>query len=381
MANQFLFSIIMAIYNTGKYLDDSIGSLLDQTIGFKNIQLILVNDGSTDQTEEICLKYKKKYFHNIFYIKIEHGGVSKARNKGIDLAKGEYINFLDPDDKWDYKAFYYALNFFTNNRDINIVAGRLIFFEMLNVFHPLDYKFYKTRISNVTEEYNCIQLSASSSFFKISLLKNKYFEEGVFNNEDSLLINNILLYNPLIGFIKEMLYYYRKREDSSSSVQNNKYDIRFYFDTFEFFHNQMVINSKLLYNKTAPFIQFLLGYDILWRIKERKCNYIDLNYCKKYHLIIEQILKQIEDKYILEQRILSNKYKLFSLSKKYKKDLRYDMNLKNISFIYSNNIMIDLQKEKNIIVWRILDIKNSILHLEGIDNLWMPQENYFFFVY
>ena len=60
-AKCYLFSVIMAIYNTGRYLDDSIGSIVNQTIGFKNIQLILINDGSTDNSEEICLKYKKKF--------------------------------------------------------------------------------------------------------------------------------------------------------------------------------------------------------------------------------------------------------------------------------------------------------------------------------
>ena len=63
----------MPIYNTGRYLDESIFSVINQTIGFKNIQLILVNDGSIDQTEEISLKYQKIFPNNIIYIKIEHG--------------------------------------------------------------------------------------------------------------------------------------------------------------------------------------------------------------------------------------------------------------------------------------------------------------------
>ena len=62
----FFFSVIMAIYNTGRYLDDSINSILNQTINFEaNIQLILVNDGSTDDSEEKCLKYQHIYSHNI----------------------------------------------------------------------------------------------------------------------------------------------------------------------------------------------------------------------------------------------------------------------------------------------------------------------------
>ena len=71
-----------------------------------------MNDGSTDETEEKCLKYKEKYPKNIIYIKTVHGGVSKARNIGIKYAKGEFINFFDSDDKWEKNAFSYVLLFF-----------------------------------------------------------------------------------------------------------------------------------------------------------------------------------------------------------------------------------------------------------------------------
>ena len=60
-----LFSVIIPIYNTGRYLDDSIGSIIKQTIGLKNIQIILINDGSKDNSDEICLKYQKVYNKNI----------------------------------------------------------------------------------------------------------------------------------------------------------------------------------------------------------------------------------------------------------------------------------------------------------------------------
>ena len=60
--NNYLFTVIMAIHNTGRFLDESIGSLLNQTIGYENIQIILVNDGSSDNSEKICLKYKNLYY-------------------------------------------------------------------------------------------------------------------------------------------------------------------------------------------------------------------------------------------------------------------------------------------------------------------------------
>ena len=188
---EFLFSVIIPIYNCGRYLDESIGSIINQTIGLENIQIILVNDGSLDNTEEICLRYKKKYFKNIIYIKIKHSGVSKARNIGLNYANGTYINFLDSDDKWDSNAFKYILSFFESYKHINYVAGRIKLFEALNIYHPLDYKFYKTRIVNLSQEYNCIQLQASSSVFKRSILKGKYYKEEISFSEDTRLINTI----------------------------------------------------------------------------------------------------------------------------------------------------------------------------------------------
>ena len=71
---------------------------------------------------------------------------------------------------------------------------------------------------------------------------------------------------------------------------------------------------------------------------------------------------------------------MFILSKKYKRDLRYDIKLKNNSFIYSNKIIIDLKTENSIIEWRILDIKNNKIYLEGIDNLWLPREKFNYFI-
>ena len=376
--NCFLFSIVMAIYNTGRYLEDSIGSLLNQTIGFKKIQIILVNDGSTDKTEEICLSYQKLYPKNIISLKINHAGVSKARNEGLYYAKGKFINFLDPDDKWHYNAFKYFLLFFKYYKDIDFVTGRLKFFEADNNYHPYDYKFYKSRIVNLFYEYNCVHTSASSSIFRKSSIKDKYFEEGVFSGEDTRFVFNILLSNPIMGLIREAIYFYRRRADSTSAVQNQKQKTAFYFETLKSVTYYLMTSSKTLFNMIIPFVQFYIGYDILFRIQASAFKILDDNSYQKYCLIIEELLNVIDDKYILEQKILPNKYKIFTLSKKHKRDLRYDIIFKNGLFVYLDHIIINMKTE-NIIVWRILDIKNNILHIEGIDSFWLPREKYSYF--
>ena len=313
----FIFSVIMPIYNTGRYLDEAIFSLLNQTIGFNNIQLILVNDGSIDQTEEISLKYQRIYPNNIIYTKIEHSGLSRARNIGIDYAIGRYITFLDPDDKWDSMACSYIELFFKNHKNIELVGARLKFFELVETYHPLDYTFYKTRIVNLTEEYNSIHLSGSSTIFKASLIKGKKFGEDLIFYEDVRFINNILLFKPIIGLIREAIYYYRRRADFTSNTQIQTTKIDHYLYLIKNVHQYLINSSIKMYNITLPFVQFFLGYDSLYRISSYAYKYLDKNDFNKYCDLFENLLKQIDDKYILEQKIFTYKIKIFALSKKY----------------------------------------------------------------
>ena len=99
MDKTFLFSVITPIYNVEKCLEEAIDSMVNQTVGFENIQLILVNDGSPDNSGAICEKYKELYPDNVLYIVKENGGVSSARNEGLSHAEGEYTIFLDGDDR------------------------------------------------------------------------------------------------------------------------------------------------------------------------------------------------------------------------------------------------------------------------------------------
>ena len=137
---QFKFSIVVPIYNVEKYLEETIESVINQTIGFKeNIQLILINDGSKDKSEEICLKYKEKYPENVTYIKQENSGVSSARNRGIEFIKGKYVNFLDGDDKWSLNALELIYEFFEKNyNNIDFVVARKRLFDAKDEFHLID---------------------------------------------------------------------------------------------------------------------------------------------------------------------------------------------------------------------------------------------------
>ena len=133
------------------------------------------------------------------------------------------------------------------------------------------------------------------------------------------------------------------------------------------------------YNKILPFIQYYLAYELLFRLQSKAYNYLDLNDYNKYCYIIENLLKKIDDKYILEQKIFPSNLLIFALSKKHDLDKRNDIEFINDSFIYSHYIMINLTNYKRLIIWKYLEIKENILLLEGEDRLWMPRENYYYY--
>jgi glycosyltransferase involved in cell wall biosynthesis len=354
--------------------------VLNQTIGFNNIQLILVNDGSTDNSEDICLNYKNIYNKNIIYIKLNHGGVSRARNEGLKHAKGLYINCLDSDDKWDSQAFKNIYSFFNINKDVDIVAGRIKNFELNDKYQYIDYKFKKTRVVNLTEDFNFIQFSAASCFFRRSSLNENKFDEEAFFAEDVKFINTILLKKPLFGVVREALYNCRKRSDSSSASQIVEENRDFYFKTVDLVLHFLISESKSLYNSIQPFIQFYIAYEILFRISIEANKFLDSHDFDKYSNIIINLLEQIEDKYLLNMKNFHPMIIMFALSKKYNRDLRYKMILKNESLFYSNNEMINLGINRDIITLNFLENKDNILHLEIEDRFWMPKETFYYFI-
>lgn len=375
----FLFSVIIPTYNTGKYLNDSINSLLNQTIGFKNIQIIIVNDGSIDETKKICSEYKKVYQKNIVYIEIQHSGVGRARNIGLEQANGKFINFLDPDDFWNSNSFEIAYNYFKNYTNLDVVCGRLKFFEARDDFHPLDYKFKKSHIANLINEYDSIQLSCPSCFLRHSAINGKKFNEELIVGEDALFINILFLEKPFIGLENRIIYNYRKRFGHTSAIQTSIYNDSYYFNTTNYFYQHLFDLSKNIYNKILPFAQYLVAYEILFRLNTPAYKYLPKQKYFQYISILEGLLVQIDDYYILKQRSIKTVLKFLALSLKYNKDLRDDIILENSTFKYNNYSIIDATQEKNIILLKFLNIKDGILRFEAQDNFMLKREKYTYF--
>ena len=206
-------SVIVPIYNTEKYLHRCIDSILGQT--FTDFELILVDDGSTDKSGKICDEYAKKD-SRIVVVHKENGGVSSARNNGLDIAHGEWITFVDSDD---YISDNMLSSFdieFEDNSDMKI--GTITSFGYnANVSGPTSDRIISIDdLSLHTKQLN-IQ-SPCSKLYKVSIIKNFkiYFDKNIRVSEDLLFNIEVLLRCSYISLHYNVSYYYDKSVEFSS---------------------------------------------------------------------------------------------------------------------------------------------------------------------
>ena len=365
MQYKYKISVVIPVYNVEKYLEETLKSVINQTINFKkNIQVILINDGSKDNSEEICLKYKNKYPENIEYYSKKNAGVSAARNEGIKYIKGKYVNFLDSDDKFDLNAYEKAYNTLENNQDIDLVAFRLKYFEASKAYHWLDYKFDSDRTIDIIKEPQNILLHINSTIIRTDALKGLKFDERLKISEDTKLLYEIILKKQKYGIISSSNYNYRKRKDETSAIQNSKSNKAWYTETFKYCHDFLVEESKNKFGEIIKYVQHFLMYDIKWRIKSViPAGVINEKEKKVYINKISEYLKNIEDDVILFQSNMNSYYKMLALKIKYGEEV-------NEFFIYKEDgiyikDMLYVSYEQIINNIEISNIRKDTLTIEG----------------
>ena len=380
---KYKFSIIIPIYNVEDYLEETIESVINQSIGFEsNVQMILVNDGSPDNSEEICLKYTKMYPDNILYIKQENGGVSSARNNGLKYAEGKYINFLDSDDKWNLDVFEKVYDFFENNYDeIDVVACRLKYFEARQGYnHPLNYKFTSNRLIDVSEKPNMIQMHAASCFVKNSAIGNVIFSKKLKYGEDSLFINQIILKKLKYGVMRNAVYLYRKRFNETSALDRGHSNPSYYNDTLKYFHDEINKLSKKMYKEIIPYIQYVSMYDLQWRIKRTiEPGVLNDEELKDYMNHIELLLRNINDSVIMDSKNIWKEHKLYALSLKYDCDI-----IKKCEFhedsLYFNGYNLLSFKDHSILKINVINISKGKFQIAGQVNCPINEKDYCIYI-
>ena len=223
-------TIIVPVYNVEHYLDKCLDSLINQT--YKNLEIIVINDGSTDNSGIICQEYAQKD-NRIVYIEKENGGQSEVRNMGLDRMTGSYVTFVDSDDwiELDYVEILYKK---ITEYQADIAVGNYYSFnetEGMYYFHIFGDSYHEKVYDNVSIFENLYESQEMKSFalisvwgklYKADLVKHLRFDIGKLG-EDGYLNQKIYLLAEKTIYLNKGLYAYRQREGSSSRIWTEKW--------------------------------------------------------------------------------------------------------------------------------------------------------------
>ena len=209
-----LISIIIPVYNVEQYLKQCLDSVINQT--YKNLEIILVDDGSTDNSGKICDEYALKD-NRIKVIHKQNGGVSSARNTGLNVATGEYIGFVDGDDyiELDMYEYLYSLNK-TNNTSLAICNFYIEEDKKITNVKPITNKY----ILDANEMLKCSfkQLFSWNKLIEKNLFNQLYFPENISYGEDMTVCMELFIRAKKISYGNKNKYFYRQH---FQSVTNN----------------------------------------------------------------------------------------------------------------------------------------------------------------
>lgn len=328
-------SIIVPVYNREKYIDRCIKSILNQS--FRDFELILVDDGSTDNSIHICNKYSN-INDNIIVIHKENGGVSSARNIGLEHAKGEYIMFIDSDDYIEENMLEVSYNhMFENKADLFICGAKINTYikdkirgiqnlKLCNCEYLINEFLEKEGIDYLPIYIN----SVWAKLYKSEIIKNNNlkFKEDIYMGEDSIFnleyLNNI---NKIITW-NDYLYNYcvRDNNDAITSSYHTDKKVPFFITSINSFKLNLINKCKC----NEDFIKKFMRISFFDPISHRS------NDINNYKLLIsdEYINKNIDN--VLANNLREQIYIFLYINKNptllfiYNKILNYFIKIKNI---------------------------------------------------
>ncbi|QGX67502.1 glycosyltransferase (plasmid) [Lactiplantibacillus plantarum] len=267
-------SIIMPVYNEEKYIRDALMSVYRQSLGKNKYELIIIDDGSTDNTLKICRNFSKQYADiNMYMYAQSNMGVSNARNIGLKKARAKYVTFIDGDDILDVNYLKYAISAFEKNKSIDLIScPRTQDIKKLGknkktycLIEPCFY-MYNYMLSNTSKYDGYI----TNKIFKLSKIRenNIFFRKEITYWEDMLFVEQYL--SKCVGnlmLLNKYYYYYRLNKDSATFTSDttriikNKYSKAIVAFLISKYANR---NSELYLRSIRIFNNLLIDYKILY---------------------------------------------------------------------------------------------------------------------
>lgn len=296
-------SIVVPIYNVEMYLEKCIESLINQT--YDNIEIILVDDGSTDNSHNICKNYAQKD-NRIKLIHKENGGLSDARNVGIENATGKYITFVDSDDWLSYDYCEIMVKHM-NEENVDIVMAKLVsvYNDDYVFVHKSNYnKNVYTNLEALEKFEDTVNVVAVAKLYKKELFNNLRYKVGKIH-EDEFMFHKIFFEAKNVLALDSALYAYRQRENSITTA---KYSLK-RLDALEALEDRMIFYDENKLYELKEKTRAVYMYFLKKNIKEIVGNDIDDK--EKY---IENLMNKLKDNYKVckKTKYISLRFYIFS---------------------------------------------------------------------
>ncbi|QQB15175.1 bifunctional glycosyltransferase/CDP-glycerol:glycerophosphate glycerophosphotransferase [Brevibacterium casei] len=273
------FSLISAVYNVEQYLPDFLRSLDEQTCDHSAVQVVLVDDGSTDSSAEIIDAWAATTDYSVEVIHQANAGQAAARNTGLDHASGSWVSFPDPDDILEPDYLSSVHRHLTTSEDVSMVATHLFDFweakDQIRDTHPLRFRFRGgPQVVDLDRFPRFIHLHASSAFFDRERVESFGIRfdpriRPVF--EDAHFVQSYLLgsRSRLVAFDSDAKYLYRRRADGSSTLQTSGTDARRYTDVLRYGLLDLLERAQAAGN-VPRWLQNTVLYDLLWILRSEE---------------------------------------------------------------------------------------------------------------
>lgn len=263
-------SVIVPIYNVEKYLEKCLDSLVNQTL--KDIEIILVNDGSTDNSGQIAKEYVSKYKEKIVYLEKQNGGLSDARNYGLEYAKGDYISFVDSDDYISKNLYSELVRYMEEDYDMvkfgiltvdlknnKMIENKSKQFENKTGEEAFDILYKTDKMTEVAWGY-----LYKASFWKENNFK---FTKDMYH-EDFGLIPLVILKAKKVASTNILGYYYVQSDKSITRNSDEKKKLKMSYDLLKFYDNMIKeIENYDISKKTKENIKIYYTNCILLEVK------------------------------------------------------------------------------------------------------------------
>lgn len=248
-------SVIVPVYNVEEYLPKCLDSLVNQT--FDDFEVIVINDGSPDNSQDIIDEYQQKYPNLIKSFVKENGGLSQARNFALDKVTGDYVFYLDSDDWVDtqiLEKLYSKVE--SKQADIVVCGAYSVLNDSKTEIDRYDYS------SDVNKNYILYRPSAWCKLIKKDILKNKeikFLEKHIY--EDIAIMPALCLYANKISFVEEPLYFYLVREGSIMNQRKYSKSLEDIFDSLDYLENLFI--AKDSFEKYKDELEYLYIKNLL----------------------------------------------------------------------------------------------------------------------